>query len=86
MIPLLVDDGLPRLEVVLFPAHPEVTLGKNAKPKATGRTIAAGVRIFPAPVFTSSPARLRTIARHLDAAAATLERALDGQHPLRLVR
>lgn len=85
-IPLYVEISLPRLDLVLFPAHREVILGKNSKPKATGRTVAPGVRIstFPAPVFTSSPDRLRALARQLTAAAAVLERALDGQEPLGL--
>lgn len=83
-IRLPTEPGLPRLELALIPAHPHITLGKDGKPKATGDTIPAIVRIstFPGPAATDSPARLRHLARQLLAAADTLERAHQGQYPL----
>jgi hypothetical protein len=86
LITLYREELLPRLELIMHPARPEIILGKNSKPKATGRTIQPMVelRTFPAYLATSSPDRLRAIARHLEAAALTLEQAHAGQYPLGL--
>jgi hypothetical protein len=83
-IPLYLEKPPPGLELILFPAHHRIVLGKNSKPKDTGQTVPAIVRIstFPGPVATADPARLRQLARQLQAAADTLERAHAGHYPL----
>lgn len=81
---------LPYLEVRLIPAHERITLGSNAKPKRTGETIPPMVEVRSGPAgaspATSSPARLRAMARMLETAADSLElelhppSRLEGEH------
>lgn len=83
-IPLFLERPLPGVELVLFVAHPQIVLGKNGKPRATGAIVPPMVRLstFPQPVATASSERLRRLARELQIAANILDLAHDGHYPM----